>query len=114
MKQASLFQRERPFHGGGIVCGRKTARPFAPKAPLHLVLKSRRRIFYGDRSFIENKVRIFAERFQLKIYSMAVNHDHLHFALLFRFKEDYRKFIRALTGLLASRWGAGLFSLLPF
>lgn len=45
---------------------------------------------------------------------MAVAEDHVHLVIKIGGREEYKAFIRSLTGLLARKLGKGLFALLPF
>ena len=80
---------------------------------MHFVLKSKRNL-YRERKNIEGSLRKHAASFGHKIYGVAVAKDHVHFAILVSNRENYRKFIRAFTGLLARMLGKKLWSLLPY
>lgn len=85
------------------------------KAPLHLVLKSARSNCFNPGNVIPLKlIRSTADRFQIKIYELALNWTHIHFLIKFKSRKDYVRFIRALTSLIAQKFGAGVFSLLPY
>jgi hypothetical protein len=50
----------------------------------------------------------------LKAYGAAVNYDHIHLLLRLVRREFYNAFVRALSGVLARRYGKGLWKLIPF
>jgi hypothetical protein len=50
----------------------------------------------------------------LRVYDLAVSHDHAHLLLKTPGRREYRAFIRSLTGILAHRLGKGCWLLLPF
>lgn len=103
-------QTSSAFHGK-----RKTQRPLSIKAPLHLVLKSgKSQIFNPGNAILLKLIRSTANRFQIKIYELALNWTHIHFLIKFKSRKDYIRFIRALTSLIAQKFGAGVFSLLPY
>jgi len=112
--QYSFFKKPLLFHGGELANGkRKSARPLARKRAIHFVLKSGRGL-YMNRAFIEGLIRRQGKHFSLRIYSVAVAHDHVHFVALIPAREKYAGFIRAITGLLARKLGKGLWKLSPF
>jgi REP element-mobilizing transposase RayT len=96
--------------------GRSTPRPLATRNTMHLVLRSTKA--KGDWSFTRPKnaaeiKRIttkFANKYGVKIFSVANVGNHLHFHLRLTNRYLYRPFIRALTSAItmavtgASRW----------
>jgi hypothetical protein len=116
MAQLSFFPKEPDFHGGGLARKgrRKKARPLNEKRPLHLVLKAKYKIFYPLREKLYAEIREKAKHFGLTAYGLAVNLDHLHFILRIPSRRLYRAFIRAFAGVVARRYGAKLWKLLPF
>lgn len=112
--QYSLFKKPLLFHGGELKTSkRKIARPLARKRAIHFILKSGRDI-YKHASFIEALIRRQGGRFSVRVYSVAVAHDHVHFVALVPVREKYAGFIRAITGLLARKLGKGLWKFTPF
>lgn len=112
--QYSFFKKPQLFHGGELAVGkRKSARPLARKRAVHFVLKSGRGL-YKHADFIEALVRRQGRKFTVRIYSVAVAHDHVHFVALLPTRELYAGFIRAITGLLARKLGKGLWKFTPF
>jgi hypothetical protein len=98
----------RAEHGGEIRKGeRKLRRPFDPKRPLHLVLRSTRaRGAWSMRQFskgpvIQALVYRLAERNRIKIYEYANAGNHLHVLLKAKTHAGFKKFLRTLTALVA-------------
>ena len=98
----------RSRHGGDIRNGmRKLSRPYHPRYPLHVTLRSHRA--RGDWSLARTKnerqvkhwVRTLAKRFNVKIYKLANSGNHLHLLLQTKTHDDLKKYLRALTGILA-------------
>ncbi len=115
MQQLSLIPAEKPVHGGDHKLGqRKTLRPLACDRPIHLILKARE-AFQADigAAVLENARRI-AEKFRIRIFDHAVGHDHVHLVLKIPHRREYVKFIRALTGVLARKFGKGFWKELPY
>lgn len=116
MKQLFLIPtKAKLFHGGEFALGkRKRLRTLSSKRPIHCVLKSKRRVLYARKSWIEREARRLAKKFGVKAYSIAVNFDHIHFALKIPNRQAYNAFVRAFAGILAAKFGKGLWALLPF
>ena len=117
MRQTSLFpSQQRAVHGGVLQKGRrKTLRPLARRRPIHFVLKSTRHDLYRrNREIIQSELRRVSEKFHLQVYDLAINHNHCHFIARIPGRKAYIGFIRALTGILARKLGAGLWRVLPF
>jgi REP element-mobilizing transposase RayT len=82
-------------------------RPMDSKKALHVTLKSSRAI--GEKSF-KNKIferKIYelvaskAQDCSIKIYGYANGGNHLHILMRAKRREDYQRFIRTITGLIA-------------
>lgn len=115
MHQKSLFPAPLIVHGGELVPGRrKSRRPLARKAPIHLTLKARRSYLLEFEDEILTLARRFAEKYGVVLYDAAVNRDHLHFILRIPSREAYNRFIRVFTGALARKLEKGLWLLRPF
>jgi hypothetical protein len=106
--QGSLHPRV--AHGGPASVGRrKTERPWNSKAPVHLLLQSRRArgvwslAHRRHRSKIQAMIYRYAERFGVRIYR-AVNHGH-EIQLLVKATErkPLADFLRVLAGQVAVR-----------
>ena len=86
-------------------------RPMDSKKALHLVLKSSQAV--GEKSFnsenfeakIWDIISDHAEKTGIKIYEYANGGNHLHLLLRAKNREDYRVFIRTITGLIARTVG---------
>lgn len=50
---------------------------------------------------IDQQIHQWAKKFGIKTYNHSVQMDHVHFNMLISSIENYKKFIRALTGRLA-------------
>jgi hypothetical protein len=95
-------------HGGEVRKGvRKLRRPFDPKRPLHLVVRSSRaKGTWSMRQFskaplIKALAYRLAERNQIKIYEYANAGNHLHLLLKAKTREGFKKFLRTLTAIVA-------------
>lgn len=115
MQQLSLFKtNSHLFHGGALAKKRKTRRPLCSKRPLHIVLKSKQRNLYSHKVFLNKRIEVHAIKSGIKIYSLAINSDHIHFVVKIPNRDSYKRFIRALTGDLGRALGKGLWALIPF
>ena len=116
MRQASLFPpRHKTVHGGEIQGKRKTLRPLSRRRPIHFVLKARRQDIYRQhREEIRKELLRLSVKFQLRVYDLAVNHDHLHFIARIPGRQAYTAFIRSFSGILARRVDKSLWRFLPF
>ena len=103
-------------HGGSL--GHKKRRSFKPlhtKKLIHLVLKSNGEIsFYKNRNKIIEIIFRQAELSGLKIYGLSVQHDHIHHSILSSNRDQYKRFIRSVTGILARRFGRGMWKYRPY
>jgi REP element-mobilizing transposase RayT len=111
MQQTSfpLKKTKLPF-GGELMKtreGRKGSRPLAVRKSMHLVLRSSKAT--GEWSFKrkenEKKIRQLVEKFSkkyvVKLISLAVVGNHLHFHIQLGNRHLYAPFIRALTSAIA-------------
>lgn len=107
-KSPSFSEMNRRAHGGDLRKGkRKLARPFDPKKPLHLVLRSTRA--RGEWSLLrtknEKRVRNLvyreAARAQVEIFRYANAGNHLHLVVRSRNRARLARFLRTTSGLLA-------------
>lgn len=105
-----LFKKEMAF-GGTLMRQAKfrTARPLSKKHPLHLVMSSTQA--KGSWSFlvaknyetIQKTVEECAAKNGIRVSELAINRDHIHLIIKFTNRTFYARFIRSLSGLLASR-----------
>ena len=56
----------------------------------------------------------YSWKFHIRVYNLSVQKDHIHFLIKIEDRESYKKFTRALTGILARKYGKGLWALSPF
>ena len=105
MKQLSmsfLKNYKKEFGGSLLVGKRKSKRPLSTKHPIHLVLRSElKRVFHPSNQSLDKLIKKTAKEFNIKIYDFALNWSHIHMLIRLQNKEDYTKFIRALTSKLA-------------
>lgn len=112
--QKSLFDNEtkkrytRTSHGGMHSKGkRKLERPLSTKKWIHLVLKSEKA--KGEYSFLSAKNKIGVERiikskarkFGIAIGDQANVGNHLHYKIRISSRENFQKFLKAITALIA-------------
>jgi REP element-mobilizing transposase RayT len=76
-------------------------------------MKCNQQIFERRWIIIDTLV-LYANKFDIPIYSFAVGHDHIHFVTKVPSREAYVKFIRAVTGMLAKLLGAKLFASMAY
>lgn len=115
MKQLSLIPAQQPVHGGDLNQGtRKTLRPLARRRPIHLILKSKVAFEKSNGVLVLAEAKRFSEKFGLKLIDHAFGEDHLHLVLTIPSRRDYNSFIRSLSGLLARKYGKGIWSSLPY
>jgi REP element-mobilizing transposase RayT len=95
------------FGGSRLKSNPKVERPLCSKRAIHLVLKSNWAMGsfsmlqrYNSRK-IDFIIRMAAEKCSIKIYHLVNVGNHLH--LVFKLKDvnDYPRFIRAITGMIA-------------
>lgn len=105
MKQQNLFQLSKvQLESGGSLSKkgkRKSKRPLNAKQPHHLVLRSQQSTLLKKFVFIEYYLEKHSQRFQVIIYRRAICSNHIHLLVRFKSREDYQRFIRALSGSLA-------------
>jgi|GEM_PF-5336665 REP element-mobilizing transposase RayT len=113
-KQLELFKAPSREFGGS----RTTAhiqRPLSFKRSMHLVLKTDNKpVLFKNRSEIKAILKKQAKNFNVHIYSESVQKDHLHLHLKFPNRESYKKWIRAVTGLIARTIAKGIFKFRPY
>ena len=107
-KTPSFTELSRRAHGGNLREGkRKLTRPFDPKKPLHLVLRSTRArrewslLRAKNVKRTKNLVYREAARAGVKIYQYANAGNHLHLVVRAKRRADLARFLRTTTGLIA-------------
>lgn len=107
-RQLPLLPKPTLEHGGSVRAGRrKLARPFDPRRPLHVVLRSSRA--RGNWSLLHprNKARVHAllegsaKRFGVRLYRSANSGNHLHLLLKARDRRGLQAFLRLAAGRIA-------------
>jgi REP element-mobilizing transposase RayT len=108
MKQLSFLPKPRLEHGGSIRKGRrKEARPFDPKRPVHLVLRSERARGQWSMATPKNRRLVRAalkraeKRAQIQIYQSVNVGNHLHLVLKAPTRKALQTFLRLAAGLIA-------------
>ena len=91
------------FGGSLAVKGkRKIERVLDSRKPLHFVLKSKKSAnLYSHRVLLRKLLYLYAKRFGVKVYKESVQQDHFHFCIKITNRDFYRRFIRALTGVIS-------------
>jgi REP element-mobilizing transposase RayT len=105
-KQLKLFEFDtRTSFGGTLNLGkRKVLRPLDSKRPVHLIFKADQDdLLLRERALIEEVLRRNAAKLGLRIRTLAVNADHIHIVIEFPSREIFKKWIRAVTGVLARK-----------
>ena len=103
MKQLKLFREQIQTEFGGSLnkSKRKVARPLNPKLPTHLVLKATNPfLLLKDKTKVEKVLRQQAHRAGVRLYDCGVHADHIHLAALFKTRQSYVRWIRAITSIL--------------
>jgi hypothetical protein len=109
-ERSKLTQQLEPrvVHGGNSASGkRKTPRPFNGKAPLHLVLHSKRA--KGPWSFTHKKnqsritamIYVYGARFKVHVYRAAIEGDELQLLVKAKERKHLADFLRVLAGRVA-------------
>jgi hypothetical protein len=108
--QADLFKikADKTTHGGSLALGkRKAKRPFIPKRPVHLVMRSSKA--RGEWSFLRssNSKKIHAiiqrqgKKHHVKIYEYVNVGNHLHMKVRGYSREKFQAFLISVTALIA-------------
>ena len=117
MKQLSLFKDKPRLEFGGVlgIGKRKAARPLDTKRPHHFVLKAKcANRLLRRRKEIEQVIHRYSARFGVRIYSLAVNADHIHLNVRITNRVLYRRWIRAITSRLVALIKGLKFALIPY
>lgn len=104
-KQLKLFKSENLEFGGNLLLGKRhEQRILSPKCPMHLIMKGDISIGGSLRKYkhqIETEIKRLAKKFDIQTYGHSVQINHIHFNLKISSRENYKKFIKALTGRIA-------------
>jgi REP element-mobilizing transposase RayT len=108
-EQLSMFKDKvlKQFGGALLKGNAKVARPLSTKEPVHLVLKSAQAI--GAKSMlhtynvnnIDKIIRTHAKLCRVRIYHFVNVGNHLHLVIKLDDRQEFSKFIKAITGLIA-------------
>ena len=100
---ACMNQKNSKIFGDETLIGkRKTARPLSDKKPIHLVLRSSSvKVLTPTNKSLKRLIYTLAEKYSIKIYELALNHNHIRFVIKLKDKELYKFFIRELTSKMA-------------
>lgn len=95
-------------HGGQATLGkRKVRRPLDPRYPLHLVLrascakKNLSLLRPANRDTIYRILTTKAKKFHVNLDGYANVGNHLHLKLRFKKRENFQKFLKSITSLIA-------------
>lgn len=111
MKKQLQFNFIKPTklsHGGELAQGkRKTERPLKMNRPIHLVLRAKRFGLKMKERKIREIIKKYGDKFEVKVYQIAVNSNHLHLALSTSERLNFQSFLRAISGVIAKLMGKG-------
>ena len=82
-------QKSLKTFGGETLLGNwKTARPLSDKKPIPLILRSDSvKVFTPTNKSLKHLIYNLAEKYSIKIYELALNHNHIHFAMRLKGKK---------------------------
>ncbi len=106
LKQLSMLEPLPNAFGGSLLTGRrKERRPLTTKKAIHLIIKGDISVsgsLVAKRNWIKKEVQRLSEKFFIKVYDEpGIERNHIHFTIKISSVENYKKFIKALTGRLA-------------
>ncbi len=114
MKQLNLIGKP-SLQFGGNFDQRHRLRTLCSRRPVHLTLKSQRKYsLFKNREEIRMIIFKQAKKFGIKVYSWSIQKDHIHLAIQILGRDAYKKWIRAVTGLIARLLGKGIWKFRPF
>ncbi len=103
-QQAFNFLTKLPKECGGsqALNKRKCKRVLAVKSPIHLVLRSDKAkgiySFVNHQATLNKLITRLAKKHRIKIYSYAINWNHIHFVIRIFDQQNYKHWIRDLAG----------------
>lgn len=104
-KQLNLFDPIMTEFGGSLLVGKKKLkRILTTKKPIHMVLKGNNESsgpLFKHSKLLNREIKRWAKKFQIKIFNFAIEKAHIHFTIKISSRQNYNKFIRALTGRIA-------------
>ncbi len=108
MRQLSFLPKASKEHGGDTRKGRrKIQRPFDPKRPLHLTLKSSRArgalslLSPSRKGHVLELAHAIAARHDVRVYRFANVGSHLHLLVQARTRTSFQSFLREFAGRIA-------------
>jgi hypothetical protein len=114
---SKIFKSPPREFGGVLLNGRrKSLRPLSLKEPMHLVLRANIKksgSLLKHRGAIIRTIDKFNKRFKVKDYQKAIVANHLHLLIQFSSREEYKAWVRSVTGQLAQKLSIN-WSLRPF
>ncbi len=109
-KQLSFLKKQKSDYGGTLSTtrdNRQRARPLATRNTMHLVLRSSQAkgplSFRKHQTEIKNILKKFSQKYHVKILAFANVGNHLHLHIKLYRREQYKKFIRAITAAIMMR-----------
>lgn len=104
-KQLSLFRPIAMEFGGSLQIGRrKSKRTLTTKKPIHMTIKGDPKNsgpLMKHEKVINQEIKRWASKFAIRVYDFGIEKNHIHFAMKISSRENYNKFIRALTSRIA-------------
>ena len=104
LKQLSIFRPVPTEFGGSLLIGkRKTKRTLTTKKAIHLIIKGDVSVsgsLVKKKNWINKEIERLSEKFNIKVYDHGTCRNHIHFTIKISLVENYKKFIKALTGRL--------------
>jgi len=117
-KQLKLFKETTKTAFGGSLLKNshaKTARPFSPKASMHVVLKANDHVLKHYDQRVDKLIGQQAKKHFIKIYSLQNVGNHIHMVLKAKNKFLLNSFLRSICGLIPRLLGKlGLWVQRPF
>ena len=68
-----------------------------------MLRSSQSKVFVPWNRSLEKLIYKVAAQFHITIYDLALNWNHIHFIIMIKNRQDYVKFIRALTSILSQK-----------
>jgi hypothetical protein len=115
MKSCSTEHNSNEFGGSLLVGKRHSTRPLDFRVSKHLVLKADEDgLLLKNQASVQFIVSRFAKKFEITLYSLAVQSDHIHFSLSIPNREQYKRWIRAVSSQLVANIPGLKWTLRPY
>jgi putative transposase len=128
---SSIFKTTPKHFGGSYLKNShaRIARPVSTKNAMHVVLRSElARNEWAlnsskNKECIENVIKKQVRTFNIKLYCMTVNANHIHLLIKLYNRDSFSKFIKAVSGIIArivlgvekgKKWGLKFWEGIPF